>query len=92
MTRAQQIVSTGLLLSSLHLALYLRLIPLPEYVLREIIPVLPLWALVSLGSYLLAKLGYSLLTFNDVPSAHKELLSEIEIARKELKTLGVEID
>ncbi|RKF60270.1 dolichol phosphate mannosyltransferase subunit 3 [Erysiphe neolycopersici] len=92
MTRAQHTISIGLLSSSVYLALYMNLIPLPNYVPREIIPVLPFWILVSIGSYLLAKLGLGLLTFNDVPDAHKELLNEIEIARRELRILGVDVD
>jgi dolichyl-phosphate mannosyltransferase polypeptide 3 len=47
---------------------------------------------VSFGAYLLFKLGYGVFTFNDVPAAHKELMGEIEQARKELRTLGVDVD
>jgi dolichol-phosphate mannosyltransferase subunit 3 len=32
------------------------------------------------------------LTFNDVPEAHKELMGEIEQAKVELRKLGVEVD
>lgn len=46
----------------------------------------------SFGAYLLAKLGYGVLTFNDVPDAHKELMSQIELAKKELRSKGVEVD
>lgn len=53
---------------------------------------LPLWALVSFGAYLLFKLGYGVLTFNDVPEAHKELMGQIEQARKELRAKGVDVD
>ncbi|KAK0262373.1 hypothetical protein LTR29_009866 [Friedmanniomyces endolithicus] len=69
MTRAQQTLSIGLLLSSL-----------------------PFWAIVTFGAYLLAKLGYGVLTFNDVPEAHQELVKQIEQARVELKKKGVEVD
>ncbi|KAH8598723.1 dolichol-phosphate mannosyltransferase subunit 3 [Bisporella sp. PMI_857] len=92
MTRAQQTVSIGLLVSSLYLALYLHLIPLPALVSEEIIPVLPFWALVSFGSYLLFKLGWGVFTFNDVPKAHAELIKEIELARADLRTKGVDVD
>jgi len=47
---------------------------------------------VSFGSYLLFKLGFGVFTFNDVPDAHKELMGEIEIARKELKSKGIDVD
>jgi dolichol-phosphate mannosyltransferase subunit 3 len=32
------------------------------------------------------------MTFNDVPAAHKELMAQIEQARKELKAKGVDVD
>ncbi|TVY17912.1 putative dolichol-phosphate mannosyltransferase subunit 3 [Lachnellula arida] len=92
MTRAQQTISIGLLVTSLYLALYLQLIPLPGLIATEIIPVLPFWALVSFGSYLLFKLGFGVFTFNDVPKAHAELMEEIDLARADLKTKGVEVD
>ncbi len=46
----------------------------------------------SSGSYLLFKLGWGVFTFNDVPDAYKELMGEIEIARKELKSKGIDVD
>lgn len=53
---------------------------------------LPLWALVSFGAYLLVLLGWGVLTFNDVPAAHEELMGEIETAKVELRKLGVTVD
>lgn len=92
MTKAQQTISLALLVSSVYLSLYLQLLPLPALVQEEIIPVLPFWALVSFGSYLLFKLGYGVFTFNDVPAAHAELMKEIEMARKDLRAKGVDVD
>ncbi|KAI0811325.1 dolichol-phosphate mannosyltransferase subunit 3 [Xylaria sp. FL0064] len=92
MTRAQQTISVGLLITSLYLALYLQLVPLPELVQTEIVPVLPFWALVSFGAYLLFRLGWNVMTFHDVPEAHKELVAEIEMAKKDLRRLGVDVD
>ncbi|PKS10947.1 hypothetical protein jhhlp_002706 [Lomentospora prolificans] len=92
MTRAQQTISIGLLVTSLYLALYLNLVPIPATVQDEIVPVLPFWVLVSFGAYLLFKLGLGVLTFNDVPAAHEELMGEIDQAKKELRTLGVDVD
>ncbi|OJD39782.1 dolichyl-phosphate mannosyltransferase polypeptide 3 [Diplodia corticola] len=92
MTRAQQTISLGLLLSSLYLALYLGLVPLAPRIQEELIPVLPFWVLVSFGAYLLFKLGLGVFTFNDVPEAHKELMLEIEQARNELSAQGVDVD
>jgi len=92
MTRALQTVSIGLLVTSLYLALYLGLIPLPPLISNELLPVLPFWALVTFGSYLLFKLGWGVLTFNDVPAAHAELMKEIDMARADLRTKGVDVD
>ncbi|KAI0454146.1 dolichol-phosphate mannosyltransferase subunit 3 [Xylaria scruposa] len=92
MTRAQQTISIGLLVTSLYLALYLQLVPLPELVQTEIVPVLPFWALVSFGAYLLFRLGWNVMTFHDVPEAHKELVAEIELAKQDLRRLGVDVD
>lgn len=92
MTRAQQTISLALLASSFYLALYLQLLPLPELVQTEIVPVLPFWALVSFGAYLLLRLGWNVMTFHDVPEAHKELMAEIELAKTDLRQLGVDVD
>ncbi|PVH98697.1 dolichol phosphate mannosyltransferas-like protein subunit 3 [Periconia macrospinosa] len=91
MTRAQQTVSIALLLSSLYLAVFFQIVALPEKIQTEIVPVLPFWALVSFGAYLLFKLGWGVFTFNDVPEAHKEILAEIQQARKELRAKGVDV-
>ncbi|QUC16562.1 uncharacterized protein UV8b_00803 [Ustilaginoidea virens] len=92
MTRAQQTISFGLLVTSLYLALYLELIPLPALVQQQIVPVLPFWALVSFGALLLFRLGWGVFTFNDVPQAHKELMREIDLAKVDLRKLGVDVD
>ncbi|KAH7175402.1 dolichol-phosphate mannosyltransferase subunit 3 [Dactylonectria macrodidyma] len=92
MTRAQQTISLALLVSSLYLALFLELIPLPPVVQEQIVPVLPFWALVSFGAYLLFRLGLGILTFNDVPDAHSELMKEIDEAKVDLRKLGVDVD
>jgi dolichyl-phosphate mannosyltransferase polypeptide 3 len=92
MTRAQQTISLALLVSSLYLALFLELIPLPPLIQEQILPVLPFWALITFGSFLLFRLGLGVFTFNDVPEAHKELMGEIELAKKDLRAMGVDVD
>ncbi|KAK8068973.1 dolichol-phosphate mannosyltransferase subunit 3 [Apiospora phragmitis] len=92
MTRAVQTISLALLASSIYLALFLELLPLPELVQTEVVPVLPFWALVSFGAYLLFRLGWNVMTFNDVPEAHKELMAEINLAKTDLRGLGVDVD
>ncbi|KAH9820891.1 dolichol-phosphate mannosyltransferase subunit 3 [Teratosphaeria destructans] len=92
MTRAQQTLSIGLLIASLYMVAYLNLAPLPSKIQDDIIPVLPIWALVSFGAYLLAKLGWGVLTFNDVPNAYNELMGQIEQAKVDLRKKGVTVD
>ncbi|PLN81199.1 dolichol-phosphate mannosyltransferase subunit 3 [Aspergillus taichungensis] len=92
MTRAQQTISVLLLVSSLYLVLYLGLVPLNTTIQKEVIPVLPFYALISFGCYLLGRLGLAILTFNDVPEAHQELQKEIEQARTELRKANVDVD
>jgi dolichyl-phosphate mannosyltransferase polypeptide 3 len=53
---------------------------------------LPFWAIVSFGSYLLFKLGWGVFTFNDVPQAYDELMKEIDEARVDLRSKGVDVD
>ena len=59
---------------------------------RRLIVQLPFWALVSFGAVLLFRLGWGILTFNDVPEAHKELMQEISLAKTDLRKLGVDVD
>ncbi|PKX99915.1 dolichol-phosphate mannosyltransferase subunit 3 [Aspergillus campestris IBT 28561] len=92
MTRAQQTISVLLLVSSLYLVLYLGLVPLNTTIQKEVIPVLPFYALICFGCYLLGRLGLAILTFNDVPEAHRELQKEIEQARTELRKVNVDVD
>ncbi|KAL8420306.1 hypothetical protein RB594_003185 [Gaeumannomyces avenae] len=76
----------------LYLALFLQLIPLPEVVQTQIVPVLPFWFIVAFGAMLLARLGWGVLTFNDTPEAYKELMVEIEEAKVDLQRRGVDVD
>ncbi|KAL8673732.1 MAG: hypothetical protein Q9168_001839 [Polycauliona sp. 1 TL-2023] len=92
MTRAQQTISLALLVTSVYLAFALHLVPVGAKIQEGIIPFLPWWSLVSFGSWLLFKLGWGVFTFNDVPQAHKELMAEIEMARKDLRANGIDVD
>ncbi|KAJ4350273.1 uncharacterized protein N0V89_008894 [Didymosphaeria variabile] len=91
MTRAQQTISIALLFTSLYLAVFMEIVSFPEKIQKDVVPVLPFWALVSFGAYLLFKLGWGVFTFNDVPEAHKELMSQISQARTELSAKGVDV-
>lgn len=46
----------------------------------------------SLGAYLLVRLGWGVMMFHDCPEAHQELLGEIETAKIELRKMGVTVD
>lgn len=92
MTRAQQTISLAFLVTSVYLAFFLQLVPVSPKIQEDIIPVIPLWALVSFGSYLLFKLGWGVVTFNDVPKAYQELMAEVEVARKDLKSKGIDVE
>jgi len=61
-------------------------------VLTDGLSQLPFWALVSFGAYLLFKLGWGVFSFNDVPEAYSELMKEIQIARADLRSKGVDVD
>lgn len=53
---------------------------------------LPLWAIVTLGAYMLSRIGIALLFFNDVPEAAVSLQKEIQMARQDLRSKGVDVD
>lgn len=85
----------------------MELISFPEKIQKEVVPVvcniqplfgtrvnrvqIPFWALISFGAYLLFKLGWGVFTFNDVPDAHAELMSQIKEARADLRAQGVDV-
>jgi len=50
------------------------LIPFPAKIQDEIIPILPLWGLVTFGAYLLFSLGWGVATFKDTEDAYHELV------------------
>jgi len=100
MTRAAQTISFALLVSSAYLLLALPLLTenspipsiLPAKIQNEIVPVLPFWAVISLGAYLLGRLGLGVLTFNDTHDAYVELQTQIEQAKKDLSARKVGTD
>jgi dolichyl-phosphate mannosyltransferase polypeptide 3 len=65
---------------------------LPTKLQVEVIPVLPLWAVVSLGAYLLGRLGLGVIRFNDTEEAYKELTEQLGTARKSLDNRKVRWD
>ncbi|RKP08556.1 dolichol-phosphate mannosyltransferase subunit 3 [Thamnocephalis sphaerospora] len=51
----------------------------------EIVPVLPLVALVWFGAYSLGTVGWNLMTFPECTGAFEELMEEIEQAKNDLR-------
>jgi len=100
MTRAAQTVSLFLLASSIYLLLVLPMLTdsspvpsiLPTKIQVEIIPVLPIWALITLAAYLLGRLGLGVLTFNDTEEAYNELMGQIKGAKIKLAARKIGTD
>ncbi|GAB5586096.1 hypothetical protein Unana1_00996 [Umbelopsis nana] len=92
MSRATEVFTTAAIVIGLYLALALHIIPLPQKIQDEIIPVLPWWALVSFGSYCLGTLGWNVMTFGECPEAYDELMREIAEAKGDLRSRGMKIN
>lgn len=92
MTKATE---TGVLLffvSAIYFALISKVIPSPAIFHDEVLPYLPLWSVVSLGSYSLWVLGYRVLTFKDKPEKYQELLTQIDEAKAFYKSKGIDLN
>lgn len=92
MTKATEALLTVFFVSSIYFALWTKLIPSPEVFHQQVLPYLPIWAIVTLGSYSLAVLGYRVLTFKDKPEKHQELLQQIDEAKDFYKAKGIDLD
>ena len=62
---------------------------LPLTIQNEVVPVLPFWALITFGAYLLGRLGLGVMRFQDCDEAYEELKGQIEQAKKDLDKRGV---
>lgn len=51
----------------------------------------PLYALVLFGAYAMFSIGYHLWTLEDCTEADKELKAQVETAKKELRSKGMQI-
>jgi dolichyl-phosphate mannosyltransferase polypeptide 3 len=67
---------------------YPRPVPAPY---KDIVPVLPLYVLVSFGCYSLAVIAYHIMTFRECPEEAKLLEKEREQAISFFKTKGIVI-
>ncbi|EGV61829.1 hypothetical protein PSN45_000514 [Yamadazyma tenuis] len=92
MTKATETLLALSAVGAVYFALLAKVIPSPQLFHQEILPYLPLWAVVSLGSYSLAVLGYRVFSFKDKPEKYKELLVQIDEAREFYKSKGIDLD
>ncbi|KAG1438384.1 hypothetical protein G6F56_012659 [Rhizopus delemar] len=90
MTRATEAFTTAIVAVIAYIILFFGFVPLPEIVQDKIIPVLPWWALMTFGCYCLNNIGYALYTFRDCPEAYNELMGEIQQAKSDLSTKGLQ--
>lgn len=88
MTKLEQTLSGLLLLAIIYHATWTKLIPTPVLFHDEILPVLPWWCIVSLGSFALGTLGWNVLTFNDKPEKYQELVKVCKENCSSCKLLG----
>ncbi|KAJ3036002.1 hypothetical protein HDV00_003136 [Rhizophlyctis rosea] len=70
---------------------FLNFLGIPAWI-DPVITAIPLWLVVTFGSYSLASIGYALLTFRDCPEAHQSLLAEISAAKAHLRAHGVPVE
>ncbi|CAG8439167.1 9268_t:CDS:2 [Funneliformis caledonium] len=92
MTKATQTASFLGVIFTIYIIFLFKIIPLPEIVQEDILPVLPWWALVTFGAYSLGNIGYHVYIFGDCEDAYRELMTEIQIAKNDLRTKGITVD
>ncbi|CAG8769693.1 12184_t:CDS:2, partial [Acaulospora morrowiae] len=89
MTKATETATFFAIISAIYFTFLFGIIPLPEIVQREILPVLPWWALITFGSYSLGNIGYHVYRFRDCEDAYHELMAEIQLAKEDLRSKNV---
>lgn len=92
MTKATDALVFFFALSAIYFALLSGVIPTPQLFHDDILPYLPWWGLVTFGAYALSTLGLGVLTFKDKPQKHKELLQQIDEAKKFYAEKGINLD
>lgn len=91
MTKASETVLYLITVVAIYLALYVGVIPTGEVFQKEVLPVVPWWALVSFGCYALFSLGHGVYTLNDKEDKYLELKEQIQEAKTDLKANGIDI-
>lgn len=95
MTRARRVAGLFVGTTVAYLLVFFSILPvpfIPEHVMDQIIPTLPWWLLVSFGSYSLWTLGIGILTFRECPDAYYEIISDVNRAKADLRSRGLQID
>ncbi|KAK9360145.1 dolichol-phosphate mannosyltransferase subunit 3 [Lipomyces starkeyi] len=92
MSRLQKTVYVVVTVIAAYIILNLGIILLPTTAQTQILPVLPWLALVSLGAYALASVGWAVYTTNDRPEAYKAPVKDVPALKRELRQRGVEVD
>jgi dolichyl-phosphate mannosyltransferase polypeptide 3 len=88
MTQLTKFASVGVLAIMVWMKLIGLSDPQAAYYTYFVLP-LPLWGALILGAISAAIVLYRTFTFNDCPEAAKELLEQIEEARKDLRKKGM---
>ncbi|KAJ7581067.1 dolichol-phosphate mannosyltransferase subunit 3 [Mycena floridula] len=95
MARVHRFVALAVLLFTSYFLVFFQILHVPlleASIVDAILPVLPWWLLVSFGSYSLWSLGWGVFTFRDCSEAYTELMSEISLAKNDLRSKGVAVD
>ncbi|KAJ6614867.1 dolichol-phosphate mannosyltransferase subunit 3 [Mycena sp. CBHHK59/15] len=95
MARVHRVALISTLFTSLWMLVIFQVFSVPgldEGAVKQILPLIPWWLLVTFGSYSLWSLGWGLFTFRDCPEAYEELLREISQAKDDLRSKGLALD
>ncbi|KAI9597501.1 dolichol-phosphate mannosyltransferase subunit 3 [Syncephalis fuscata] len=85
MTKAGEAFTVLTLFTSLWASLFYVQLPVDPKIQSQIVPCLPLLAIVWFGAYSLGSVGWSLMTFPECSGAYEELMGEIAEAKAELR-------
>ncbi|KAI8053290.1 dolichol-phosphate mannosyltransferase subunit 3 [Syncephalis plumigaleata] len=85
MTKATEALTGLVLFASIWTSLFYVQLPIDQKIQAQIVPCLPLVALVWFGAYSLGSVGWSLMTFPECFGAYEELMGEIAEAKADLR-------
>ncbi|RHZ46531.1 hypothetical protein Glove_615g19 [Diversispora epigaea] len=91
MTKATETVAALGIFFIIYFIFLFGVVPLPDVLQEEIIPVLPWWLLVTFGTYSLGTVGYNVFKFRDCEDAYHELMAEIQLAKDDLRSKGITV-